>query len=409
MAARNQSKQLDVSYVDSALISILVPQVVGYLRDCATHFPTTHLSRSLASADTGDGCCSRSRWQWLLSNLDLDLDDADLSGLVHLSLTAIMALVTIGRGVGTPAMNTLGLTTHHQAPQQQQPQQHQSAQALSTRRTTIYNGVSYRSPDTALNRLQRVSFYIILSGFLPTAHRMLRKRWDEEGEGVEAHRGVGETPLASRQMERIAISRRRKVRDGVMKFIAYVVPPARLLNHLIFLLGSGGTTGNEMSTAPPTLPMRLAGLSYGDDGEDQQQTAQAVPRPHINYAYAYRRVLYEQAFSLAVIMSPVARQLAALPGSAMESVAQYMERIQSSDTSFLRRSFSALRDLTSKAGANGGHKCKICHADPVTIPYNCASASGGREVYCYYCIRLALLDKPDMEKSDRMFHRQQKY
>ena len=399
MVARNQSKQLDVPYVDSALISILVPRVVGYLRDCATHFPMTHLFRSSTWADTGDGCCSCPNWQWLVSNLDLD--DANLSGLVHLSLTAIMALVTIGRGVGTPAMNALGLSINHYADQQQQ--QHTTPPQISP-------------GADALKRLQRVLIYIVLSGFLPTAYQMLRKRLEEEEEDAEV-RGEGMPPRASQQMERTAINRRGKVRDGVMKFIAHVVPPARLLNHLIFILGGGGATGNEMSAFPPTLPMRLAGLSYGDDGEDQQQTGQAVAQQHINYAYAYRRILYEQAFSLAIMMSPVARQLSALPRSAIESVSQYKERIQQFFHSLLnsksRRSVGdgdgdGDRYLTSsKAGANGGRKCKICHADPVTIPYVCASASGGREVYCYYCVRLALLDKPDMKKY-QVFRRQQK-
>ena len=409
---RNQSKQLDVPYVDSALISILVPRVVGYLRDCSAHFPTTHLPPSSTSPDTGDGCCSRSKWHGLLSNLDLD--NADLSGLVQLSLTAIMALITIGRGVGTPGMNALGLSMNHYADQQQQ--QHTStqasAQAPSTRRTPTNHGMS--AGADALNRLQRVSVYILLSGLLPTAYQMLQKRWEEEDEDAEDG-GEGMASLvASQQMERIATSRRRKVRDGVMKFIAYVVPPARLLNNLFFLLGGGGATGNEVSASPPTLPMRLAGLSYGHDGDDQQQTAQAVAQQHINYAYAYRRILYEQAFSLAVMMSPVARQLGALPRSAMESVAQYTERIQQFFHSLLNsKSRCSVGDdygdryLTSKAGTNVGQKCKICHADPVTIPYVCASASDGREVYCYYCVRLALLDKPDMKKY-RVFRRRQK-
>ena len=413
---RNESKQLDVPYVDSALISILVPRVVGYLRDCSEHFSTTHFPPSSTSPDAGDGCCSRSKWQGLLSNLDLR--GADLSDLVQLSLTAIMALITIGRGVGTPGMNALGLSMNHYADQlqQQYTSTQASAQAPSTRRTPTNHGIS--AGADALHRLQRVSVYILLSGLLPTAYQMLHKRWEEEDKDA-VDGGEGMAPLSSQQMEHIATSRRRKVRDGVMKFIAYVVPPARLLNHLFFLLAGCGATGNELSASPPTLPMRLAGLSFGHDGDDQQQTAQAVARQHINYAYAYRRILYEQVFSLAVMMSPVARQLGALPRSAMESVAQYTERIQQFFHSLLnsksRRSVGddygngdGDRYLTSsKAGANGDHKCKICHANPVAIPYVCASASGGRDVYCYYCVRLALLDKPDMKKY-RMFRRQQK-
>ena len=386
---RHQSKELDVPYVDSALISILVPRVVGFLRDCAGHFPTL-LLRSPTS-----GCCS---WQLLLQNLDLD-DDADLSSLVQLSLSAIMALVTIGRGVGTPAMNALGLTAHDHAAYQLQV-------SVPARRTTTSNtGAGH----DALDRLQRVAIYIVLSGFLPVIYRLARKRWDEDEDvGGRGAGGEGTLPLAS-QIERIATSRRRKVRNGIIKFIGYIVPPARLVNHLLFISG-GGTVGNEPS-APPTLPMRLAGLTYTHGADDVRQTA-AQRQQHINYAYAYRRVLYEQAFSLAVMMAPVARQMAALLRSAMESSAQYKERMKQFFQTMIYNSGDSTvvgdndRYLTSGVGVSGGHQCKICHADPVTIPYVSASSSGGREVFCYYCIRLALLDTPNMQKS-RMYCRQQ--
>jgi hypothetical protein len=148
--------------------------------------------------------------------------------------------------------------------------------------------------------------------------------------------------------------------------------------------------------------MALAGLSYS--GDDDHQTTQA--QQHINYAYAYRRVLYEQAFALAVMMSPVARQLAALPRLAMESVAQYKERMQKYFQMLVRGGDIVCADvghddghLTNGVDLGDIRQCCICHANPVTIPYTRASTRGGKEVYCYYCIRLALLDKPYMQRS----------
>lgn len=350
---QQQSKQLDVPYVDSALLSILVPRVVDYLRDFPAHFPA------------------------LFSITLPNLDDADLSSLVQLSLSALMALVTIGRGVGTPAMNALGLTLHHAGQQQQ----------VSGGRTTRTS--SSGTGSDSFDRLQRVVVYIVLSGVLPTLYRLIRKRREEDD--MEDRRGEGMLSPASR-MDQIASSRRRKVRDGVMKFIAFVVPPARLINHLLFIVRDG-SVGDEPSA--PTLSMTLAGLSYS--GDDNQQTTQA--QQHINYAYAYRRVLYEQAFALAVMMTPVSRQLAALPRLAMESVAQYKERMQKYFQMLVKGGDADVGHGDGSLLTNGvdlGHirQCCICHANPVTIPYTCASTCGWKEVYCYYCIRLALLDKP---------------
>ena len=353
---RRQSKQLDVPYVDSALLSILVPRVVDYLRDFPAHFPA------------------------LFSITVPNLDDADLSSLVQLSLSALMALVTIGRGVGTPAMNALGLTLHHAGQQQQ-------VSGRTTRTSSSGTG------SDSFDRLQRVVVYIVLSGVLPTLYRLIRKRREEDD--MEDRRGEGMLSPASR-MDQIASSRRRKVRDGVMRFIAFVVPPARLINHLLFIVRDG-SVGDEPSA--PTLSMTLAGLSYG--GDDNQQATQA--QQHINYAYAYRRVLYEQAFALAVMMTPVARQLAALPRLAMESVAQYKERMQKYFQMLVRGGDIVCADvghddghLTNGVDLGDIRQCCICHANPVTIPYTFASTRGGKEVYCYYCIRLALLDKPYM-------------
>ena len=356
---QQQSKQLDVPCVDSALLSILVPRVVDYLRDFPAHFPA------------------------LFSITVPNLDDADLSSLVQLSLSALMALVTIGRGVGTPAMNALGLTLHHTGQQQQ----------VSGGRTTRTS--SSGTGSDSFDRLQRVVVYIVLSGVLPTLYRLIRKRREEDD--MEDRRGEGMLSPASR-MDQIASSRRRKVRDGVMRFIAFVVPPARLINHLLFIVRDG-SVGDEPSA--PTLSMTLAGLSYG--GDDNQQATQA--QQHINYAYAYRRVLYEQAFALAVMMTPVARQLAALPRLAMESVAQYKERMQKYFQMLVRGGDIVCADvghddghLTNGVDLGDIRQCCICHANPVTIPYTRASTRGEKEVYCYYCIRLALLDKPYMQQ-----------
>jgi len=369
MERQQQSKQLDVHYVDRALLSILVPRVVGYLRDCAAHFPAPF---------------SQSQPHYSSSLLLPNLDDADRSSLVQLSLSALMALVTIGRGVGTPAMTALGLSVNHVDQQQQ----------VSGRRTTNSSGTG---TDT-LDRLQRVAVYIVLSGVLPSAYRLIRKRWEEDD--MEDRRGEGISSPAS-QMERIASSRRRKVRDGVMKFIAFVVPPARLINHLLFIVRDG-SVANEPSA--PTLSMRLAGLSYnGDDNHDNRQTTQA--QQHINYAYAYRRVLYEQAFALAMMMTPVAQQLAALPGLAMESIAQYKERMQQYFQMLIKSGDTVGADVdhgdghsTNGDDVGGSRQCSICHANPVTIPYIGSSSCGRKEVYCYYCIRLGLLDKPNMQQ-----------
>ena len=212
----DRTKQFDVPYVDGALLSILVPRVHGYLRDCSVHLPFLQQLPAAVSS--------------LIPSVLLD--DADINGLIQLSLSAIMAFVTIGRGVGTPGMNSLGLRI----------QQHQQHPAHASTR------------DPRIDRLRRVAAYVVLSGLLPTLYRMARKRWEDDRDermngddnisyGLQDRQSTG----ASR-VEILARHRRRKLRDGVMKFVAFVVPPARLVNHLCFVLG-GSSTGSINSSS----------------------------------------------------------------------------------------------------------------------------------------------------------------
>ena len=371
MAQSHRTKQFDVPYVDVALLSILVPRVHGYLRDYTAHLPNLqlHLPAALSSIVPS-----------------INLDDADIHNLIQLLLSAIMAFITIGRGVGTPAMNSLGLILT------QEPQQ----------RGSCSNGTI----NPKVNSIRRVATYVFLSGLLPTLYRMARKRWEEDR--AETMNAVNVTSSEVQdmrntnnvsQVEILARQRRKKLLDGVMTFIAFVVPPARLANHLCFVLGTSSSSSSNSntsteasSTPPPTLPMRIAGLSYADEQHGQH---------HINYAYAYRRVLYEQMFSLAQILSPPARQVAALPSSFAGSLTRLRQKAQmyvqqmlkkggNRDTCFVHQQ----SDCTGYSGSQ--RSCSICRAHPITMPY---ASSCGRDVYCYYCIRFALLDNDDYRGS----------
>jgi len=364
----DRTKQFDVPYVDGALLSILVPRVHGYLRDCSVHLPfLQHLPAAVSS---------------LIPSVLLD--DADINGLIQLSLSAVMAFVTIGRGVGTLGMNSLGLGMQQQQHQQQQHPAHASAR------------------DPRIDRLRRVATYVVLSGLLPTLYRMARKRWEDErmnGDDM-SYEVQGRQSTGASRVEMLARHRRRKLRDGVMTFVAFVVPPARLVNHLCFILGSGGSASISSSSSstgassaiPPTLPMRIAGLSYATQKSGYQ---------HINYAYAYRRVLYEQMFAIAQIMAPSARQLAAVPGSVASVATRLRRKAQIYVQQILKGgggSNGCFGDGQSDATGDRDSRraCSICHAYPITTPY---ASSIGRDVYCYYCIRFALLDKEDYHRS----------
>lgn len=223
-------------------------------------------------------------------------------------------------------------------------------------------------------------------------------------------------------MEALASRRRKSVLRFVVRLAAMIAPPLRLVNYLLFLfqirrgdsrrLNEGGEKSDDVQ-APATLPMRLAGLTYAPAAASSVSVMGAggfSSERHVNFSYAYRRLLYEETYALAaVLLLPSARAAAAMApvlrariGRGRRRIVEATRRAFLTPLSLLTATGGRESSTRVRSGAEteeGGEddddeRCPVCSRSPFasSVPYRARPCG---HAHCYVCLRTAALDDPD--------------
>ena len=262
---------LDISRIDSALLSLLEPRFLNLFRYNEGGAPKWLTYSPFNGADEEESGALHSDGYESLSMLLLRgcLSLATLVGRIshrkgRSKDGAEAHFVALADGIQTPAMRLAGVTL--------EPNE-------DLDKPTILAAWQLKQ--------RKIKWFILLSIVGPMLHRILYLFYIHN---FSLNRLAASTPNTSRSL---AFQRQRKIIHGILSFLDTTLPLSRLFTLVSFLY--------RTPVAGPTTPaLYFSGLHYTSSSSSSSSSTENVSTtlPKFNWSFAHRRALYDQVLKL---------------------------------------------------------------------------------------------------------------